>query len=644
VLSRKPLFSGKAKIIFLSILAVVALGLACMVYKAWRIGSLALSLQARASRLQALQPEQVKIAALGPVIADIRSARVELHTLRDEAAPLLAFSPAFGWLPAYGADVEAAPAFLDMAVELADAGGVLLDSVEPHLAAAQEKFSIPFAVQMIRDVQPALGPARAHLDNAVQARARITRPLSPRVARWLALVDKALPLAVTAADAARIAPEALGLNGPRAYLVLAQNSDELRPTGGFMSSVGYVQIENGEIISQTFTDSYAVDDFSFPYPDPPPALLNYMGADIWVFRDANWSPDFPTSARDAIQLYQIGRPGPLDGVIAINLRAIPDLFEGLGPITVPGFDQPVTGQTVIDAMRQAALPEERSEDWWEHRKDFMGQLAGAVLARVQAGLKAEEGLRLARAVLATMDRRDVLVYLGSPEAQRILAQRKWDGALVQAPGDFLLVVDTNTGFNKVNPKIDEQVAYTVKLDADGSGQATLITTHNSRARPEPQCDPTPRYDKTYDSMMNRCYWDYLRVYAPAGSTLITATLQAPAPLVAKRFSDGLPTAGQEAGHAVFSSFFALRGGARQVTRFEYTLPQVVTAENGVRLYSLYAQRQSGSDDWPVEVAVILPANAQVIKTEPPAIESAHMLRWLFRLSSDQQVRVWYVLD
>lgn len=634
-------------------LIVLVLLIAFLAYKVWRVGSLALSLKARADRLLALQPDQVKLDSLGPVISDVHGARSELDALHSELGPLLAVCPALGWLPRYGADVASAPALMDMAVELADAGDILLTSVQPQLDSLQGgKLSIQNAVQMMADIQPALDQATLHLDKAIQARARITRPLSPRVAGWLTKADKALPMAVAGADAAKLAPYLLGLEGPRTFLVLAQNSDELRATGGFISSVGRVVIKQGQIISQTFEDSYAVDDFQFSYPDPPSELLTYMGSQLWVFRDSNWSPDFPTSAQDAIRLYQVSRPGPVDGVIVVNLQAVPALFEGLGPITVPGFDQPVTGQTVIPMMRQALLSDpsgQLSAEWWAHRKDFAGALVGAVLARIQSGLTSAEMMRLARASMEALNRHDMLIYLESPEAQRVLAQLKWDGALAHPSGDMLMVVDSNMGFNKVNPKIDEQLSYTVQLDGAGAGQATLLVTHASRAKPESVCDPSPRYDPTYEGMMDRCYWDLVRVYAPAGSALVTATLQSPAPLVGNRFSDGKPAVANDQGRPVFESFFALNGGARQVTRFDYTLPQVVVEEGGAHVYSLYVQRQPSTGDWPLEVTVMLPAGAKVIKTEPtvltdeqPATSSEQpVLHWSLRLTSDQQVRVWY---
>ena len=107
-------------------------------------------------------------------------------------------------------------------------------------------------------------------------------------------------------------------------------------------------IDAGKIISLTVEDSYAVDDFTTPYPDPPAPLRDYMGIDLWVFRDSNWSPDFPVAARQAISLYTQTRGGHIDGVIAMNQKVVEALVDGFGPLTIDG-------QTIANAAGDARL-------------------------------------------------------------------------------------------------------------------------------------------------------------------------------------------------------------------------------------------------------------------------------------------------
>lgn len=51
-------------------------------------------------------------------------------------------------------------------------------------------------------------------------------------------------------------PWLLGMDEPRHYLVMVQNNHELRATGGFISSIGLLTLEQGKISNLEFADSY----------------------------------------------------------------------------------------------------------------------------------------------------------------------------------------------------------------------------------------------------------------------------------------------------------------------------------------------------------------------------------------------------
>lgn len=70
--------------------------------------------------------------------------------------------------------------------------------------------------------------------------------------------EKLVTINATFQKAAALAPVAgpvLGANGNRTYLIVAQNSAELRSSGGFPGSMGTLEIRDGEIISQRLLES-----------------------------------------------------------------------------------------------------------------------------------------------------------------------------------------------------------------------------------------------------------------------------------------------------------------------------------------------------------------------------------------------------
>ena len=122
------------------------------------------------------------------------------------------------------------------------------------------------------------------------------------------------------------------------------------------------------------------------------------------------------------------------------------------------------------------------------------------------------------------------------------------------------MVDSNVGFNKVNAAVQQAIAYRVEPVSGGlDATLTLTYTHTAPAGAEPICDRTPRYGDSYDALINRCYWDYVRVYAPGNSELLAA--------------DGLNQSSTEQGErgtTVFSGSFSLP--PRRSTRRHSALP------------------------------------------------------------------------
>ena len=134
-------------------------------------------------------------------------------------------------------------------------------------------------------------------------------------------------------------PVMLGYPEKSDYLLILQNNDELRPSGGFIGTYGISEALNGDIVKLDTHDVYHLD---MPVKDvftaiPPEALKTYLGVDKWYFRDANWSPDWPSSAKNVEKFFyaedkllpekdQVNDfEGEFEGVIAIT----PDIIENL---------------------------------------------------------------------------------------------------------------------------------------------------------------------------------------------------------------------------------------------------------------------------------------------------------------------------
>ena len=538
----------------------------------------------------------------------------DLAAMEDLARPFLPLSEHLGWLPVIGGDMKAARHLLAIARYTVDAGQALSEGFAPLVDQVNQSEAginklAPEVVRILADAQPQVESAQISLTRAAESREKVDpEKMSPRTAAMLSRFDRYLPPLEDALAALRILPHLLGADGRRSYLLVAQNNQELRATGGFISGVGRLQLEAGLISGLSFQDSYTVDDLTQPHPPPPAPLRRLMGAGMLLLRDANWWPDFPTSAQAIADLYHQDQGESVDGVIAVDLTTLSLLLQATGPIQVPGYEEPVSSDNLQEMMMsywqapRASAPGKEGADWWLHRKDFAADLLSALLPHLMQQATLKDLATLSRSVGKAIDERHLLIYAQEPAARSILGSMAWDGALRPYSDDYLMVVDSNVGFNKVNPSIEQTIDYQVKIDGAGEAMATLNLGYRHLVeKPMPACVHESRYGDSYHDLLERCYWDYVRVYVPAGSE-VDEVLGA----------DGAVEVYEESGRTVIAMSFLLETGQARQIQVTYR-PSLATTGSS---YSLLVQKQPGTEALPLRVGVVLPGGEQPAAFSP----------------------------
>lgn len=140
----------------------------------------------------------------------------------------------------------------------------------------------------------------------------------------------------------------LGNGGDRLYVFAAQNTAEIRASGGFPGSVGAIRIQNGLASIVEFQSVYNV----FPSYVPYEAAITSTEANLFNGRmslpwDADFSPDFERVANIWALAYQNRNGEHVDGVISATPVVIQRLLSLLGEVSL-------SDGTVIDgnnAMR-----------------------------------------------------------------------------------------------------------------------------------------------------------------------------------------------------------------------------------------------------------------------------------------------------
>jgi hypothetical protein len=275
----------------------------------------------------------------------------------------------------------------------------------------------------------------------------------------------------------------------------------------------------------------------------------------------------------------------------------------------------------------------------------------AVLDRLRLGDQDQALLSLARGLGRALKGKHILIASDHPAWAQALAELNWDGAIQSGTGDSLAVVDANVGFNKANAVTERETAYQVNLRADGSATAhvSLVYRHHGRKAID-TCRITPRYEPVYVDMMNRCYWNYVRIVVPEGATLHTAPRTVVPSEALLRGEDTTSNVSLErlpTGHTAWGQLFLLAPGETITLDFAYELPagtSVGKPDDRDRIYRLRLPKQPGTDYLRWRVTVRLPEGAQLLSSTPEATgESQTGLTYDLLLGSDGEIAVRYRL-
>ncbi len=587
------------------------------------------------------------------------SVREDVLTLRSAVGPAINLSPLFSWIPKYGPLLAYGPELLEIADLGSEAGMHAIRAVTPVLTALQDNKAentgpLPAVARSLVSSSADFELASVALQRLRVVREEITATEAwpGEIQRLLAEADNALPAAEDALILGQVLPELLGNDGQQTYLLMAQNEDELRPTGGFISGAGMLVVDGGNILSIDFENANLVDDWlNKPYGFPPLPFFEFMGMDIFLFRDANFWPDFPTSAETAMQLYTYGQDVPLNGIIAFNQNFVQLLLEATGPLYIPELDITVNSDNVIEAMRQEWGPSDGQADWIDQRKAFMGPFANAFVSQITGDFQSIDLRKIGESVHTAVEQRDLQLYMQDPAVAEALAAAGWAGRLTALPDqDYLMLVETNLGFNKANAAINRSIEYEVTLDETGQGRAilTIYYTHAGDQVNE-ECRHGTIYssDTQYEDLIADCYWNYLRVLVPAGSQLSGASrhpVSAEQLLVDQSWNGEARTFDNPDGrYTYFDNFLVLPSGQATSTTFSYLLPGVATSEQGgVTHYRLAVDKQSGMGNQPLKITLTLPPGSEFMASNPePTVTREQELIFEIELNQDLQIDVQY---
>jgi hypothetical protein len=379
-------------------------------------------------------------------------------------------------------------------------------------------------------------------------------------------------------------PEILGKSQSKTYLVLFENNMELRPTGGFIGSYGLVTFDGGRLSDFTVNDIYSADGQLNGHVEPPAAIKNYLGEANWWFRDSNWDPDFPTSAKRAEWFLdkEIGRS--VDGVVAVDLFPIKEILKYTGPVFLPDFNLDISSANLYEQTQ-----EEVQSGFFPgtHKKaSFLTALSRSLLLETQK-LNLRQKLSVLKSFYVSLEGRRMQIFLHDRSLQNAITLLGWDGSVIMPTcgancyADFLGVVEANVGVNKANYFIQRSTGVEIKI---GSSDIERRVTLNLKNSANTELGPAGRY-KVYIRLLTPEDVDIVEVKDLSGQ--IYKTLSPEVVDIKGRKETGI--------------LAEVLGGQDKKIVFTYKTPlEKIPLINS---YGLYVRKQAGTEEGPVAITI-----------------------------------------
>ncbi len=386
-------------------------------------------------------------------------------------------------------------------------------------------------------------------------------------------------------DALLAAPDALGETTPKNYLLLFQNDKELRATGGFLTAYAYLHIDKGRLTTTGSDDIYRLDEqmqqacqHQICPLTPPAPIVKYLPEangkprTAWSLRDSNLSPDLPTSMAEFEKMYSYLHNGTkFDGVITIDTQVVEDLMKVTGPIDVLGTTYSANNDpqcNCSDVVYQLEHYAEIAAEGQSDRKAILGALMQQILAR-SLGAGVNKLPEFINTGITLANDKHVMFYMHDSATEQALGELNWTGQIKQTSGDYLHINDSNFAGGKSNLYVEEKVTDEITTSNDNTVNHKLTIVYTN---PQP-----------FNSWLNGILRDYVRVYVPEGSKLISSS-GSQAAVTTQDDTDLQKT--------YFEAFVQVRPQNSITLTFEYTTPTNVSGKH----YPLLIQKQPGSKD------------------------------------------------
>jgi hypothetical protein len=292
----------------------------------------------------------------------------------------------------------------------------------------------------------------------------------------------------------------LGIPKPSSYLILLGNDSEIRTNGGFAGSYAKV-IANYPNFDLSFQDIYVPNGQLQGYVAPPAPIQEAFQHGTWQLANADWEPDFATSASSIRWFMEKGGEINPDNLIILNLTSIKKILDVVGSFTVPEYEAKITPDNLYLFLQGKA--EVNFFPGSTQKKDALTAV-GQALKKVILSLPLNKKLKIVQIFYQDLVNQNIVVNSTNQSFQTFLESKNFAGRLASNTPDTFLMIEANLGANKANAFVKRQTTHNISFANNQTSHKIKVELSNS----SPEANPNPPFHYGGD------YKTYIRLYIP----------------------------------------------------------------------------------------------------------------------------------
>lgn len=474
----------------------------------------------------------------------------------------------------------------------------------------------PIAQDKLKRLAPALEQAAGSLTAAAQGLEQVQGghllgPVRSAVeSAHTSLVSDAQLLGKATSFAALL-PRLLA-DGKR-YLLIVQNPDEPRGTGGFMGYYGFIDVAGGRL---NLTKFFPADDKLVPPVKAPTSDYKQRWARFYALQDlrqSNFEPDLPTTSKVILEMATARGWGSFNGVFMVDPVWMQYMLAASGPINTPAWPDPITSSNVVSVISHDVffVPDTNGNGNEDESNSAQGNIGQGLWSALQS--RPMSPATFASGIAASAAQRHLQLYLTDPKSEA-LVQTLGAGGNTALGKNPIYVTWAGLAADKVGYDQVRTVAVDAALDTSGTAKVTTTVTDKNNAAAG---TITEYYGGGQDF--------------PPGTFVAELSVYLPSKIVGTPFfrSSGPTATGleQDMGRPVAIGSLQAAPGKDATWSTTYEAPGAVTTVGDLHRYQLDFLPQPALSAIPLTVTMQLPSGAQVVSTSPGVRVGGTTLTW-----------------